>query len=447
MKEPVIAVGVLTSPLVRFVLDGTFVCDSEEKRLTGPFRAYVSGGKVVIEGERRQITADDGVFLQPAEGDSHVIRLEDVTIGVQFHWERKEQQSFAGSLRFLVSGNALTAVNVVSVEEYLRSVIASEMSAASSLPLLKAHAITSRSWLLAQLEKSRQLKASGGRRPAAWIEDGEKHIRWYDREDHEQFDVCADDHCQRYQGITRASTPSVTEAVNATRGVVLMYEGKVCDARFSKTCGGVTELFEHVWEPVHYPYLAAVRDSAGGSAEAIPDLCQNSVAEQWIRSSGPGFCNTHDPEILSQVLVQFDRETTDFYRWRVEYGQEELAELIERKGALGLGKIVDLLPVSRGTSGRIIELKIVGTKRTMVVGKELEIRKLLSPSHLYSSAFVVDTLNRRNGIPGRFVLTGAGWGHGVGLCQIGAAVMGESGYSHEQILKHYFQNAEVKALY
>lgn len=400
-----------------------------------------------MEGDRGQITAEDGVLLEPRGSGPHAIRLEDVTIGVQFHWERKEQQWFTGSLRFVVSGDGLAAVNMVPVEEYLTSVIASEMSAASSLPFLKAHAITSRSWLLAQLEKSRALKSAGGSAASTRYDDHERHIRWYDREDHELFDVCADDHCQRYQGMTRASRPAVAEAVRSTRGLVLTYNGQVCDARFSKACGGVTEAFENVWEPVHHPYLTAVADIAGDGPPAVPLLSDNTAAGQWIRSSPAAFCNTRDVRVLSQVLVHFDQKTTDFYRWQVEYGQDELAQLIERKSGMTFGRILELVPVVRGVSGRIIELTIVGSKRTMTVGKELEIRKILSPSHLYSSAFIVETLDRRDGIPERFILKGAGWGHGVGLCQIGAAVMGEKGYSHEQILKHYFRNAEIKALY
>jgi len=447
VNEPVIAVGVLTSPLVRFALDGAFTWDTKQEMHTGAYAAHASAGKVVIEGDSGRITADDSVLIEPWGRGPHAIRLEDVTIGVHFHWERKEQQWFTGSLRLVIAGNDLAAVNVVPVEDYLTSVIASEMSAESSLPFLQAHAITSRSWLLAQLEKSRSLKAAGGNRPSTLVEEGDRHIRWYDREEHELFDVCADDHCQRYQGMTRASRPAVAEAVRATRGLVLMCEGQVCDARFSKACGGVTETFENVWEPVHHPYLTAVVDTADATAKTLPSLSSQAAAEEWIRSSPPAFCNTHDPNILSQVLVQFDRETIDFFRWRIEYAQDELSQLVHRKSGIDFGHIVDLVPVLRGASSRIIEVKIVGTKRTMVLGKELEIRKVLSSSHLYSSAFVVDALNRRNGIPERFVLTGAGWGHGVGLCQIGAAVMGEKGYSYEQILKHYFSQVEIRALY
>jgi stage II sporulation protein D len=447
VTEPVIAVGVLTQPLVRFALDGAFTRGRGEETFTGSYTARASGGQIILEGKSGEIPADDGVLLEPRGDGPHVIRLEDVTIGAQFHWERKEPQRFSGSLGLVISGNELAAVNVVPVEEYLTSVIASEMSAASSLPFLKAHAITSRSWLLAQLEKSRALKTRGGKRPPSVFDDGDRHIRWYDREDHELFDVCADDHCQRYQGTTRPSGPEVVEAVRATRGIVLTYDGRICDARFSKACGGVTEAFENVWEPVQHPYLTPVADTPAETTGSLPSLSLDTAAEQWIRSSPPAFCNTRDPGILSQVLTHVDHETTDFYRWRVEYKQEELSRIVHQKSGLDFGAIVDLAPVVRGASGRLVQLKIVGTKRSMIIGKELEIRKFLSPSHLYSSAFVVESLDRERGIPARFVLTGAGWGHGVGLCQIGAAVMGERGYSHDQILKHYFRQGELQALY
>jgi stage II sporulation protein D len=447
VTEPVISVGVVTRPLVRFALDGAFTRGGGEETYSGAYTARASRGMVILEGGAGHTAAESGVLLEPCGNGPHAIRLEDVTIGAQFHWERTEQQRFAGSLRLIIAGDELVAVNVVPVEEYLTSVIASEMSFASSLPFLKAHAITSRSWLLAQLEKSRALKAGKGNRPSTVFDDGKKHIRWYDREDHELFDVCADDHCQRYQGMTRPSGPAVAEAVRATRGLALLHNGRICDARFSKACGGVTEAFENVWEPVHHPYLIPVSDSAVAASGNFPSLSSETAAEQWIKSSPPAFCNTHDPGILSQVMVQFDRETTDFFRWRVEYEQDELSRIVHQKSGLDFGGIIDLVPVARGGSGRIVELKIVGTKRTMIVGKELEIRKFLSPSHLYSSAFVTEALDRRNGVPGRYVLTGAGWGHGVGLCQIGAAVMGEQGYSHEQILNHYFCRAELQKLY
>ena len=270
-------------------------------------------------------------------------------------------------------------------------------------------------------------------------------MRWYDREDHVNFDVCADDHCQRYQGITRESTPTVRDAIKATWGQVLTYEGKLCDARFSKSCGGVFEQFEYCWEPKHYHYLVARLDNA--NTMQFPDLTDEENARKWILSAPEAFCNTHDKRILSQVLNSYDQETTDFYRWTVEYDQAELSRLVRERSGEDYGDIVDLVPVARGTSGRLYRLKIVGTKKTCIIGKELEIRRTLSPSHLYSSAFVVEKQAEKNGVPERFVLKGAGWGHGVGLCQIGAAVMGEKGYNYKEILLHYFIDADITKQY
>jgi stage II sporulation protein D len=279
-------------------------------------------------------------------------------------------------------------------------------------------------------------------------------IKWYDHEAHKNFDVCADDHCQRYQGITRASTSRAIEAVSATRGEVLMYEGKICDARFSKCCGGAFEEFQNCWENVRHPYLIGQRDSQ--TTNKLPDLTIEAEADKWIRTSPVAFCNTQDKKILSQVLNNYDQETADFYRWKVSYSQEELSELIHKRSGIDFGKIIDLIPVERGTSGRLVRLKIVGTLRTLTIGKELEIRRTLSNSHLYSSAFVVDKEYKEEDreykeeeqkIPSRFILTGAGWGHGVGLCQIGAAVMGEKGYKYEEILSHYYPGSMIERQY
>ena len=340
----------------------------------------------------------------------------------------------------------LTGINVIHVEDYLTSVISSEMSATASLELLKAHAVISRSWLLVQIQKNKEI-AEAQTDYSAFTQTDEELIRWYDREDHTHFDVCADDHCQRYQGITRASTDIVRQAIAATRGQVLTSEGKICDARFSKCCGGAFEEFQYCWEDIKYPYLAKQRDYRVDS-EKLPDLTQEAEAERWIRTSPEAFCNTTDKKILSQVLNSYDQETTDFYRWKVEYTQDELSALILKRSGIDYGQIIDLIPIARGTSGRLWKLKIVGTKKTLTIGKELEIRRTLSPSHLYSSAFVVDrTEVSEEGVPGRFILTGAGWGHGVGLCQIGAAVMGEQGYEYDAILLHYYIGASIDKLY
>lgn len=437
MSVPQVKVGIMSEPAVSFVFNKNYTVDGVS--VTGLQEAEIKDDKIFWNGE-----SYDQLDFIPENTESDFFELQDVTIGVNFHWERKENQSFKGSLRLIVEDNKITAINILSVEEYLLSVISSEMSASASLELLKAHAVISRSWLLAQIEKNKKIVANNTQYNTCEVSENEM-IKWYDREDHVNFDVCADDHCQRYQGITRASTQAVWEAIKATWGEVVMYEGELCDARFSKCCGGVYEEFENCWEPVHYNYLEARRDSA--NELDFPDLTIEENAEKWILSSPEAYCNTTDSKILSQVLNNYDQETTDFYRWKVEYTQEKLSKLIKERSGVDYGKILDLQPVARGKSARLYKLRIVGEKKTLVIGKELEIRRTLSPSHLYSSAFVVEKLDIRENIPGRFVLRGAGWGHGVGLCQIGAAVMGEKGYNYKEILLHYFINASVNNLY
>ena len=446
MNEPILNVGILSEPEIRFELIGPFRASGVDGNLQGKFIARRAGNQIAAEGEGHRIEAVQELTFEPVDPATSTVLISGVTIGVQFHWQRKEDERFAGSLRLLKDGVAIAAVNAVPIEEYLASVISSEMSAHSSLQLLKAHAITSRSWLLAQIEKSRKLKA-GGEKYESVFEDHSQRIRWYDREDHDLFDVCADDHCQRYQGVTKAYTTAVEQAVRETRGQVLVYDDEICDARFSKSCGGISESFENAWEPVPHPYLSPVIDSPGRPEEYSLDFSLEENAEQWIRSNPPAFCNTADKRILSQVLLDFDRETHDFYRWKIEYAQEEISDLIRRKSGIDFGQIMDLIPNGRGASARLVQLRIVGTKRSFVIGKDLEIRKTLSPSHLYSSALVVDKVGRENRVPERFILTGAGWGHGVGLCQIGAAVMGDMGYTFDSILAHYFTGATIKQLY
>ena len=438
MSVPCVKVGIFIEPEVKFVLYGKYrVGDTIAE---GECLASVSGGKVLWDGKEY-----DNVLFTPSDEENDCFELKDVTIGVNFHWERKENQKFRGALSLIVENDRVTAINVLSVEEYLLSVISSEMSATASLELLKAHAVISRSWLLAQIEKNKNI-IKENTHYCACHQDENELVKWYDREDHVNFDVCADDHCQRYQGITRASTQTVREAIKATWGQVLTYDGKLCDARFSKCCGGVYEEFENCWEPVHYPYLVARRDSE--HPLDFPDLTVEENAKEWILSSPQAFCNTTDAEILSQVLNNYDQETADFYRWKVEYSQEELSALIKNRSGIDYGEILDLVPVERGKSGRLVRMKIVGTKKQLTIGKELEIRRTLSPSHLYSSAFIVDKQDvNAAGVPQKFVLTGAGWGHGVGLCQIGAAVMGAKGYNYKEILLHYFIDANISTLY
>lgn len=437
MKEPKVQVGILSEPQIEFILLNSYHIKGKE----------IAGRQVVtyVDGQIRwQGHLYDELLFEPMHEKSDAFELLNVTIGINFHWERKEDQRFMGALKIIVENEKLTGINVIHVEDYLTSVISSEMSATASLELLKAHAVISRSWLLAQIHKNKAITASQSLY-SAFTQTDQEIIRWYDREDHTHFDVCADDHCQRYQGITRASTEMVRQAIAATRGQVLMWEGNICDARFSKCCGGAFEEFQYCWEGIKHPYLSKQRDSKTGSG--LPDLRVESEADQWIRTSPEAFCNTKDKKILSQVLNNYDQETTDFYRWKIEYKQDELSELILKRSGIDYGQILDLIPVERGTSGRLVKLKIRGSKRTMTIGKELEIRRTLSTSHLYSSAFVIDKADIVDDVPGRFILTGAGWGHGVGLCQIGAAVMGEQGYPYDTILLHYYIGATIDKLY
>lgn len=437
MKEPKVQVGILFEPQIEFVLRTAFSINGEE--VSGKQTVAYNDEQILWNGRLYDVLLFEPVNLSVAS-----FELLDVTIGINFHWERKEDQRFQGALKIIVEAGKLTGINVINVEDYLTSVISSEMSATASLELLKAHAVISRSWLLAQIEKNKEIAATQTAYSTSTQTD-EELIRWYDREDHTRFDVCADDHCQRYQGITRASTEIVKQAIDATRGQVLLSEGKICDARFSKCCGGAFEEFQYCWEEVKYPYLSKLRDSK--TITTLPDLRLETEAMQWIRTSPEAFCNTKDKKVLSQVLNNYDQETTDFYRWKMEYTQQELSELIKQRSGIDYGQIIDLIPVARGTSGRMWKLKIVGTKRTLTIGKELEIRRTLSTSHLYSSAFVIDKADVKDGIPGLFTLTGAGWGHGVGLCQIGAAVMGEQGYKYNAILLHYYIGATIDKLY
>jgi SpoIID/LytB domain protein len=443
MQEPQIRVGIMHQPEIIFRLNEKYLLAPNGIPYEAIQKVSYKEGKIWLNDE----PVDDEVLLfEPVRYHEASFELNDVTIGIQFHWERKEDQTFKGSLEIRISEEKLVAINVLPLEDYLVSVISSEMSATSNLELLKAHAVISRSWLLAQTEKSKSISQSGKLYQSISETDGE-YIRWYDREDHLNFDVCADDHCQRYQGITRQSTPLVEQAIAETRGILLMNEGKICDARFSKSCGGISETFENVWEPEVHPYLQSIVDNPTLADGFDADLTNEEAADKWIRNAPEAFCNTHDKEVLSQVLNDYDQETTDFYRWKLVYQQDDLAELVARKSGRDFGKIVDLIPVERGHSGRLKKLKIVGTKLTLTISKELEIRKTLSESHLYSSAFVVDKLNVENGIPAQFELTGAGWGHGVGLCQIGAAMMGAKGYKHDQILLHYFRGAYLSKEY
>lgn len=436
MKEPEISVGIVNAQEIHFTLNARFLAKGET--VSGNQQVSFEEGGILWNGNvYRELT------FTPLDEDSS-FSLYDVTIGINFHWERQETQSFIGTIKLVVYEGKITAINILPAEDYLTSVISSEMNATSSLEFLKAHAVVSRSWLLAQIEKRKAMSKKQGDF-FSFVKTDTEYIRWYDREDHTIFDVCADDHCQRYQGITKATNQSVAEAVKATRGQVMMYKNSICDARFSKCCGGITEEFDTCWENKKYPYLTAVRDDKNDIA--MPDLTIEEEADKWIRSTPDGFCNTHDKHIISQILNNYDQETTNFYRWKVRYTQEEIAELIRTNTKCDYGQIIDLIPVERGKSGRISKLKIVGTLKTLIIGKELEIRRTLSDTHLFSSAFVVDKGPQQDDVPAWFELTGAGWGHGVGLCQIGAAVMGEKGYNYNDILLHYYKDADIRKLY
>jgi SpoIID/LytB domain protein len=400
-------VGIVSGQKIGFSLNSPYMAKGEIHE--GEQVVELSEGGILWHGQQYR-----ELMFVPQNNDEASFSLYDVTIGVNFHWERQETQVFRGALRLVVDADKIIAINELPVEQYLESVISSEMSATSSLELLKAHAVISRSWLLSQKQNREE---NGNKKEGSFfsfVRKEDEFIRWYDREDHTLFDVCADDHCQRYQGITRATSASVAEAIKATRGQVLVYDNELCDARFSKCCGGRTEEFQYCWENTPKPYLQSIDDP---------------------------FCNTKDAKVLRQVLNDYDQETPDFYRWRVEYTQEELTELVNRKLKLDLGDIIDLVPLDRGKSGRIWRLQIVGSNRSFTIGKELEIRRALSETHLYSSAFDVEKKD------GRFILNGKGWGHGVGLCQIGAAVMGEKGYNYEEILLYYYRGADIKKLY
>ena len=430
--EPTIDVGIMQGKEITFSFNTPYTANNITYN-AGEYSARLEGDKIIFNNNLY-----DELYFTNATDHSSTFSLHGVTIGKEFHWQQQETQTFQGSLILRIIDGELHAINRIAIEDYLTSVIASEMSGTSSVELLKAHAVISRSWLLAQIEGDERVKM----KDESSQEDNSQFIKWYDREAHTHFDVCADDHCQRYQGVSRKVTPQVHEAIRATRGIVLSYEGEVCDARFSKCCGGRTELYESCWDDTPHPYLSVVDDP---------------------------FCNTDDPKILSEVLNHYD-QSTDFYRWTVQYSQTVLSELVRRRGGFDYGDIVDLIPIERGPSGRIVRLQIVGTKATRIIGKELEIRRTLSETHLYSSAFEVEkvedglspTLSKGEGalniagpqspLLGRgkgeaFILHGSGWGHGVGLCQIGAAVMGAKGYNYKEILHHYYPEATLTEWY
>jgi len=443
-KIPDIHVGIVRSDRLEISFEGVYLADGIE--MVGKAEAVLAANRISILKEDAFVASGSELILAPADPDNARFGINDVLIGIGFHWEQRQMQFFAGSLKLLMVEDQIQAINLVSLEEYLVSVISSEMRGDNFPALLKAHSIISRSWLLAQIEKQDRLITS--------LKDHEhlsesyaEYIRWYDRENHLHFHVCADDHCQRYQGVTTQQNPEVDKAVKETAGEVLVYKGSICDARFSKCCGGVVEEFQYCWEPEVHPYLLRVDDNPAGSLINVDDLKVEFNARKFIKDSPEAFCNTRDAALLYRVLNDYDQAFTDFYRWEFSYSQEEISTLIREKSGLDFGNILDLVPVERGESGRLVKLKIVGSKRTLVVGKELEIRRWLSKTHLYSSAFIVHKSQLNQGIPGVFQFRGAGWGHGVGLCQIGAAVMASLGYNHQEILMHYYTDVSIEKQY
>jgi SpoIID/LytB domain protein len=446
-KEPTVKVGLMSVARVRFTLNAGYLSSNGQVWPAGDYLAGVGDDSniIVTDEAGRVVSAERECQLSPVQQTGASFTLRGVTIGIDFHWQRQEDQQFNGALILRTDEQRrLLVINEISVEAYLTSVIASEMSATAHPELLKAHAIISRSWLLAQLAP---WKAPRAKLAATQTQNEHELIRWYDKEDHTQFDICADDHCQRYQGQAKATAAAVFDAINDTRGQVLSYAGELCDARFSKSCGGYTEVYRAAWEDIDVPYLQAVYDGEDFSAQFALPLTDEANATQWIRQAPPAFCHTQERDILTRILPSFDRETADFYRWQMRLQQEELQTLLKQKLGLDFGTIKALEPVERGASGRLVRLRIVGEKQTLVLGKELEIRRALSNSHLYSSALVIEPGTVQNGAPAQFTLHGAGWGHGVGLCQIGAALMAERGYTFTQILRHYYREAQLFALY
>jgi SpoIID/LytB domain protein len=443
-KEPEISVGILTEEKIVFELYGDFKTTGLKQSFSGRFNAEVNEQRIICRKGEEKIEISDEIVFKPADENTDSFLIKDVIIGVKFHWERKEKQRFTGSLKLKRVENKIVVINILPVEKYLTSVISSEMSSKSSIQLLKSHAIVSRSWILAQLEKS---ITSKNKNYQTHFESESELIKWYDRGEHLLFDVCADDHCQRYQGITKIFSNTALTAIDETRGIVLIFNNNICDTRYSKSCGGVTESFNNVWEQKEYKYLSSVVDYKYYPENFNLNFSDENIARKWIKGNPSGYCNTSDQKILSQVLVDFDQETKDFYRWKIEYTQKELSGIIKSKSNIDFGDIVDIVPVERGDSSRLIKIKIIGTKKTLIIGKELEIRRILSQSHLYSSAIIIDKSDIRDNIPQKFIISGAGWGHGVGLCQIGAAVMASIGYQFDEILLHYFKDAKLKKIY
>lgn len=439
MEEPQLKVGICAAKNISINLLNEYYIKNIGTTLFGRYFLRFNNDSVeLLDSGDNLIYKGEEISFHPSIKKENTFEIEDVIIGINFHWEKKERQKFNGNIKFIIENDSLRAINTVKIEDYLLSVISSEMNATAPVEYLKSHAIISRSWVLSRI-------ASENQKDMHFIENDEKRIKWYGREEHINFDVCADDHCQRYQGITRACTSAVKDAIDETRGIVLYSNNAICDARFSKCCGGVSENFENVWEDEKIEYLSTIIDSEDQST--VLDLRKEDDARKWITYESDSFCNVKDKTLLSKILNDYDYSTSNFYRWEIEYSQEELSNLLLERSGIDFGEIKRIIPLKRGASGRIYELQVDGTKKTFIFGKELEIRKVLSKSHLYSSAFIVDYKKIKRDIPQVFIFKGSGWGHGVGLCQIGAASMIDKGYNHEEVLKHYFNKSELKRIY
>lgn len=444
-KPPVVKVGILSDEKIEFGLYGDYFAYGFNQIFNGVIYAELKDNKIICSIGRKTIEVSDKIQFDPSNEKVDYFLFNEIKVGEKFHWENKEKERFRGSLLLKIYEEKIVVINLINIEDYLRSVISSEMSDKSTLQALKAHAVVSRSWLLSHM----YLKEQTENKNEHVVEEKNvtEHITWIKRQEHKLYDVCATDHCQRYHGITRLSTGMALRAVNETEGIVLTYQNEICDTRYSKCCGGITESFENVWEQKKIDYLTSVIDYKFEPENYSIDFSNEECSKKWILNSLPAFCNARDKNTLSNILIDYDQKTKDFYRWEVKYSQKTLAKIIKEKTAIDFGDILDLIPGVRGASSRLITLKIIGSKKTLIVGKELEIRRILSSTHLYSSAIVIEKQEVKDGVPQKFIIKGAGWGHGVGLCQIGAAVMSAEGYKFDEILSHYFSRAMLKKNY
>ncbi len=459
MPEPLLRAGLITSTSeVSFFLDGRYHLllpqvdgGGSPGTVSGEIRANAIANSIIIHNHSGELARGSTIRLEPLDPRQQSFRLFGVPVGLDFHWEQRKNLRYRGLLSLepgdrTTGEGGLQVVNELGLETYLESVVASEMSPHCPAALLEAHAIVSRSWLIAQVEGTRAppLPPTG----IATESDGTTRIiRWYDREDHGSFHVCADDHCQRYQGLPGSGAQAAESAVRTTRGTVLEYEGRVCDARFSKCCGGVTEIFSSAWGDQDLPYLRSFPDSPSGAAVVAHPLSGEQAARDFIRQDTPAWCNTRNRDLLERILPRIDHGTTNFYRWELFLPQDRLRSILDHKLGMDVGPVISLKALRRGPSSRIVELEIHGKRNRLVVGKELEIRRILSESHLYSSAFTIQPTPGSHGIPSGFKLRGAGWGHGVGLCQIGAAVMAWHSHGYRSILSHYYRGAVLRKRY